>query len=125
VCIILSSFAAGHRKSYWNGCIQAAIIICQQICSILALVIFLLKSFKKCFKIVLFLLWRRDSFGFGAANSDAVAHSFFCVLQLSLCKSRCSGCVKIAWRRGCVRNIIVFYHRSYWNGCIKAAIMIC
>ena len=47
VCIILSSFAAGHRKSYWNGCIQAAIIICQQICSILALVIFLLKSLLK------------------------------------------------------------------------------
>ena len=30
-CVILLSFAAEHRKSYWNGCIQAAIVICQQI----------------------------------------------------------------------------------------------
>ena len=36
-CIILLSFAAGHRKSYWSGCIPAAIVICQQILSILAL----------------------------------------------------------------------------------------
>ena len=42
-CVILLSFGAGHRKSYWSGCIQAAIVICQQIFSILALVIFLLK----------------------------------------------------------------------------------
>ena len=37
------SFAAEDCKSYWNGCIQAAIVICQQIFAILALVIFLLK----------------------------------------------------------------------------------
>jgi len=29
-CIMLLSFAAGHRKSYWSGCIKAAIVICQQ-----------------------------------------------------------------------------------------------
>ena len=29
-CLILLSFAAGHRKSYWSGCIKAAIVICQQ-----------------------------------------------------------------------------------------------
>jgi len=40
-CVILLSFAAGHRKSYWSGCIEIAIVICQQIVSILALVIFL------------------------------------------------------------------------------------
>ena len=40
-CVILLSFAAGSRKSYWSGCIQAAKVICQQISSILALVIFL------------------------------------------------------------------------------------
>ena len=39
-CVILLSFAAEQRKSYWNGCIQAAIVICQQIFSALALVIF-------------------------------------------------------------------------------------
>ena len=43
--VILFSFAAGLRKSYWSGCMKAAAVICQQIFSILALVIFLLKSF--------------------------------------------------------------------------------
>ena len=46
-CVILLSFAAEHRKSYWSGCIQAAIAICQQIFAILALVIFLLKILSK------------------------------------------------------------------------------
>ena len=48
-CIILLSFAAEDRKSYWSGCIQAAIVMCQQIFSILALqvVIFLLKFLLK------------------------------------------------------------------------------
>ena len=27
--ILLLSFVAEHRKSYWSGCIQAAIVICQ------------------------------------------------------------------------------------------------
>ena len=40
-CVIPLSFAAEHRKSYWNGCIQAAIVICQQIFALLALLIFL------------------------------------------------------------------------------------
>ena len=30
-CVILLSFAAESRKSYWGGCIQAAIVIWQQI----------------------------------------------------------------------------------------------
>ena len=59
-CVVLLSFAAEDCKSYWSGCIQAAIVICQQIFSILALVIFPFKnSFKKCFKIVFLSLWRR------------------------------------------------------------------
>ena len=37
-CVILLSFAAEDCKSYWSGCIQAAIVICQQIFAILALV---------------------------------------------------------------------------------------
>ena len=40
VCVILLSFAAGLLKSYWSGCMKAATMICQQIFSILALVIF-------------------------------------------------------------------------------------
>ena len=59
-CVILLSFAAEDRKSYWNGCIKAAKVICQQIFPILAFIIFLLKPFKKCFKIVFLSLWRRD-----------------------------------------------------------------
>ena len=46
-CVILLSFAAERRKSYWSGCIQAAIVICQQNFVILALVIFLLKFLLK------------------------------------------------------------------------------
>ena len=61
VCVILLSFAAGLRKSYWSGCMKAATMICQQIFSILALVIFLLKiPLKKCFKIAFFSLWHQD-----------------------------------------------------------------
>ena len=30
VCIILWSFAAERRKSYWTGCIKVAAVICQQ-----------------------------------------------------------------------------------------------
>ena len=42
-CVILVSFAAEHQESYWSGCIQVAIVICQQIFAILALIIFLLQ----------------------------------------------------------------------------------
>ena len=42
-CVRLLSFAAGHLKSYWSGCIKVAIVICQWIFRILALVIFLVK----------------------------------------------------------------------------------
>jgi len=46
-CVILLSFAAEDRKSYWSGCIKAATVICQQIFSIWAPVIFLLKILLK------------------------------------------------------------------------------
>ena len=68
---------------------------------------------KKCFKVV----------GFGATISDAVARSsidFSCALQLSLCRSHSNGCVKVAYRRRCVRKD----RKSYWSGCIKAAMVI-
>ena len=59
--VILLSFAAGLRKSYWSGCMKAATVICQQISSILALVIFLLKILlKSASKSSFFSLWRRD-----------------------------------------------------------------
>ena len=49
-CVILFSFAAEDRKSYWSGCIQICDMICQQIFSILAVPILknvLLKSASK------------------------------------------------------------------------------
>ena len=58
-----------------SGCIQAAIVICQQISAFLALLIFLLKILlKSASKSSFFLFWRRDP-GFGAAIADAVARS--------------------------------------------------
>ena len=33
-CVILLAFAAGHRTSYWSGCIKAAIVICQHVFSV-------------------------------------------------------------------------------------------
>ena len=45
--VILLSFAARLRKSYWIGCMKAATVICQQIFSILAIVIFLVKILLK------------------------------------------------------------------------------
>ena len=60
-CVILLSFAAGLRKSYWSGCMKAATLICQQIFSILAPVIFFLKILlKSASKSSFFSLWRRD-----------------------------------------------------------------
>ena len=56
--VILLSFAAGSRKSYWSGCMKAATVICQQIFSILALVIF--HPLKSASKSSFFSLWRRD-----------------------------------------------------------------
>jgi hypothetical protein len=43
----LLSLAAGPRKSYWSGCIKAAIVMCQQIFSILTQEIFPLKFILK------------------------------------------------------------------------------
>ena len=84
-CVILLSFSAGHRKLYWNGYIQVAMVICQQIFSILAPVFFLLKVLLKPFQnCAFFWLWRQDPSGLGAAISGAVVRS-----SIVLCKSFC------------------------------------
>ena len=74
-CVILLSFAAGLRKSYWSGCIQAATVTCQQIFFILALVIFLLKILLKSASKSSFFRFGVEISGFRAAISDAVARS--------------------------------------------------
>ena len=129
-CVILLSFAAEHRKSYWNGCIQAAKVICQQILSILALTIFLLKFLlKSASKSKIFLsLWRRDPSGFGAAISDAIARS-----SIVFCNSVSADRIVVAASRllGAAAACAILLpfaaedRKSYWNGCIKAAKVIC
>ena len=106
--VILLSFAAEDRKSYWSGCIQAAKWICEQIFSILALVIFLLKILLNSATISFFFsLWRRDPV-LELQFPMPLRVILLCVLQLSHCRSHCSGSVKVAWCRGCMRNTLVF-----------------
>ena len=87
-CVTLLSFAAGHGKSYWNGFIKVAKVICQQIFSILALAIFLLQFLSKsASKSSFFLLAPRSSFG--AAISDTSVQKMLKLLcvKASVCKS--------------------------------------
>ena len=124
-CVILLTSAAEHRKSYRNGCIQAAIAICQQIFALLALVIFLFLT--KCFKIVFLVLLAARS-GFGAAVSEAVARS-----SIVLCNSVAAGRIVVAASRllGAAAACVILLScaakncKSYWSGFIQVAIMIC
>ena len=63
-CGILLSVAAGHSKSYWSGCIKAAIVVCQQIFLKFGVCDFpcyiCLNSVLDASKLF-FSLWRRDS----------------------------------------------------------------
>ena len=127
VCVILLSFAAGLRKSYWSGCMKAATMICQQIFSILALVIFLLKILlKNASKSSFFHLASRS--GFGATISDAVARS-----SIVLCNSVSADRIVMAASR-LLRAVAAFViplsfaagsRKSSWSGCMKAATWIC
>ena len=128
-CVILLSFAAEDCKSYWSGCIQAAIVICQQIFANLALVIFLLKFLlKNASKSSFFCFGVEIRSGFGAAISDAVALS-----SIVICNSVSADRIGVAASRllaaaaACV--ILLSFAaedcKSYWSGCIQAAIVIC
>ena len=126
-CVILLSFAAEDRKSYWNGCIKAAKVICQQIFSILALIIFLLKFLLKVLQNRLFVALASRS-GFGAAISDAIARS-----SIVFCNSVSADRIVVAASRllGAAAACVILLsfaaedRKSYWNGCIKAAKVIC
>ena len=127
-CAILLSFAAGHHKSYWNGCIKAAIVICHEIFSILALVIFLVKFlFRKVLQNRFCLIWASRS-GFGAAISDAAVRS-----SLVLCNSVCADRIVITASRllGAAAACVILlsfgagHRKSYWSGSIKVGIVIC
>ena len=95
-CVILLSFAAGLRKSYWSGCMKAATVICQQIFSISALGIFLLKSASKSSSFFRFGVEIR----FWSCNS--------CVYKL-LCAVKERLCVKVSVckRLPCVEALCV------------------
>ena len=126
-CVILLSFAAEDCKSYWSGCIQAAIVICQQIFSILALRIFLLKFLLKVLQNRLFFALASRS-SFGAAISNAIARS-----SIVFCNSVSADRIGVAASRllGAAAACVILLsfaaedRKSYWNGCIKAAIVIC
>ena len=125
--VILSSFAAGLRKSYWSGCMKAATVICQQISSILALLIFLLKILlESVSKSSFFALASRS--GFGPAISAPVARS-----SIVFCNSVFADRIVMAPSR-LLRAVAAFVillsfaaglRKSYWSGCMKAATTIC
>ena len=124
-CVILLSFAAGLRKSYWSGCMKAATVICQQIFSILALVIFLLKILLKSASKSSFFAQASRS-GFGATISDAIARS-----SLVFCNSVSADRIGMAASRlllalaACVMSFAAGSRTSSWTGCMKAAKWIC
>ena len=107
-CVILLSFAAGLRKSYWSGCMKAATVDLSADFLHFGASDFPSKNpFKKCFKIVFFSLWRRDpvlELQFPTPLRGVLLHA----MQLSLRRSHWNGCVKVASCFGCMRNTIVF-----------------
>ena len=126
--VILLSFAAGLRKSYWSGCMKAATVICQQIFFILALVNFLLKILLKSATKSSFFRSGVEISGFGATISDAVVRS-----SIVFCNSVSADRIGMAVSR-LLRAVAAFVillsfaaglRKSYWSGCMKAATVIC
>ena len=125
--VILLSFAAGSRKSYWSGCMKAAEVICQQIFSILALVIFLLKILLKCASKSSFFrsgveirFW---SYNFRRhARSSIVFCNLVSADRIVMAASRLLHAVA-----ACVilLSFAAGLRKSYWSGCMKAATVIC
>ena len=124
--VILLSFAARSRKSYWSGCMKAA--TCQQIFSILALVIFLLKILLKSASKSSFFRSGVEIPGFGATISDAVARSSI-VFWNSISADRIVMAASRLLRAVAAFVILLSSaagsRKSYWSGCMKAATWIC
>ena len=78
--------------------------------------------FKKGFKIVFFLLWRRDPSGFGATISDAVARSSI-VFWNSISADRIVMAASRLLRAVAVFVILLSFaaglRKSYWSGCMR------
>ena len=117
-CVILLSFAADDRKSYWNGCIKAAKVNCQQIFSILALIIFFLKFLLKSASKSSFCRFGVEIPGFGAAISDAIARS-----SIVFCNSVSADRIVVAASRllGAAAACVILLsfaaedRKSYWK----------
>ena len=91
--VILLSFAARSRKSYWSDCMKAATVICQQIFSILALVIFLLKILLKSASKSSFFRSGVESFGATISTPLCVVLLCFATQSLQIALLRlCQGC---------------------------------
>ena len=128
--VILLSFAAGLRKSYWSGCMKAATVICQQIFSILALMIFFLKILLKSAS--------KSSFFRSGVEIHPVLELQFptplrvvllCFVTLSLQIDRIVMAVSRLLRAVAALVILLSFaaglRKSYWSGCMKAATVIC
>ena len=124
-CVILLSFVVGLRKSYWSGCMKAATVICQQIFSILALVIFLLKILLKSAS-------KSSFFRFGVeirfwSFSDPVARSsiVFCnsvsADRIVMAASRLLGAAAAC---AILLSFATGLRKSYWSRCIKGSTVI-
>ena len=107
---------------------KAATVICQQIFSILALVIFPSKNpFKKCFKIVFFSLWRQDPV------LELQFPTPLRVVSIVFCNSVSADRIVMArsrlLRARAAFVILLFFaagsRKSSWSGCMKAAKWIC
>ena len=122
--------ASYYCESYWSGCIKAAIVICQQIFSILALVIFLLKILLKSASKSSFFRFGVEIHpsGVGAAVFDAVARSSI-VFSKSVTVDRIVMAASRLLRAVAACVILLSFaagsRKSYWSGCMKAAKWIC
>ena len=126
-CVILLSFAAEHRKSYWGGCIQAAIALCQHNLLILAIVIFLVKFLSKSAS--------KSSFCRYGVEIRFWSCSFRrrCAQFYGVCNSVSADCNVVAASRlfGAAAACVILLSfaaedcKSHWNGCIQVALVIC
>ena len=123
-CVIPLSFAAGSRQSSWSGCMKAATVICQQIFSFLAPVIFLLKSLWKSASKSSFFRSGVEIPGFGATISDANARSSI-VFRNSVSADPIAMPASRLPRAVAAFVILLSFaagsRKSAWSGCMKAA----
>ena len=124
-CAILLSFATGLRKSYWSGCMKAATVICQQIFSILALVIFLLKILLKSASKSSFFRFgveiRFWSFSDPAARSSIVFCNSVSADRIVMAASRLLGAAAAC---AILLSFATGLRKSYWSRCIKGSTVI-